>query len=77
MSRRTSTSAISIARSLGREAGRLRFQVPVTHVYNPLAPKNKGNIGVLPLAAGKECEALKDELWQRSHDGHHQTPRAR
>ena len=30
------TSPVSIARSLGREAGRLRFQPPVAHLYNPL-----------------------------------------
>ena len=33
MSRR---SPVSVARALGRDAGRLRFSAPVAHVYNPL-----------------------------------------
>ena len=58
MSRRTSTSAISIARSLGREAGRLRFQVPVTHVYNPLVYAFEAHSRYLELYCRSTAEVL-------------------
>ncbi len=52
------TSPVSIARTLGREAGRLRFRPPVAQVYNPLVYAFGAHSRYLELYCRSAAEVL-------------------
>ena len=49
---------ITVARSLGRSAGRLRFSAPVAHVYNPLVYAFEAHRAYLERYCRHEAEVL-------------------
>ena len=52
------TSPLSIARTLGRDAGRIRFRSPVAHVYNPLVYAFEAHSRYLELYCRSAAEVL-------------------